>query len=369
MNGPAGSADPLDPLILPWIRERPVPGPIPGWHQDLASPLFLHLGEAWFSPSPKVLEALAAAASRVHCYPDTLCLELRRKVADYVGHGLGPEHVIIGNGSDGLIELLAKVAVAPGDAVLAPAPTFFVYGHATCLHGGQVLDSGRADQAEGFRFEASQVIAALTPNTRLVFIASPNNPTGDAVSLEEVGRILDRSSCLVVVDECYHEFHGESVVPLLLAHPRLIVLRSFSKSFALAGLRVGYALAHPRVIQMLERADLTFAVNGFAQAAALAALDDLDYYQDRFARTKAHRAGLARKLAALGLNVFPSQANILLVDYGTRHTGNVAAELARMGVYVADYHAKGRVRHCFRCSVVDDPGQDRLIAGLRTLLT
>ena len=299
------------PVPNSWVAALPAPKPLAGPHSAGPGDLLLHLGEAWFPPSPEVYAALAGMGDRIARYPDSLSQELRRELATYAGHGLTAENIMTGNGSDGLIDLLISTYAGDGRPVSAPAPTFFVYGHSAALRRAPLLTDGRLPQAAGFSLDPGYV----PPASGIVFLASPNNPTGDLLSREASRRIAGSTEAVVVIDECYYEFAGETALALLPRFPNLVILRTLSKSFALAGLRSGYAIAHPQIISALSKADQTFSVNVAAQVASVAALRSLAYYQPLFTRTMELRGEWTAMLLAAGLRVFPSSANILLAEY------------------------------------------------------
>ncbi len=352
------------PLPNPAVAGLPAPKPIAGPGNTAPGALLLHLGEAWYPPAPAVAEVLAGLAGRAARYPDPLSVALRNELASYVGHGITPEQILVGNGSDWLIDLAVRAYAGPSRPVVAPAPTFFVYGHSAKLQGAPLLTSGRASQAEGFAFDA----AALPREAGVIFLASPNNPTGDLIELETVRQVAASTDALVVVDECYYEFAGVSALPLVRELPNVLILRSLSKSFALAGLRVGYAIGHAEVIAMLARADQTFSVNVAAQEAAVAALRALDYYRPLFAETIQLREHLTQRLAELGFRVLPSRANILLADYSALTDRNLAGCLLDRQIHVADFHHRGEIQRCLRITVGDRAMNERLLEGLRACL-
>jgi histidinol-phosphate aminotransferase len=341
-----------------WINDLPRPKPLAGPHNSADTHL-LHLGEAWYPPALEVRSALEDNFDLLRRYPDSLSAELRQALADYCS--VSPEQVITGNGSDGLIDLIITAFVGPEHPVVAPAPTFFVYGHAATLRQAPVISSGRRSQAEGFGLALESL-----PEQGVIFLASPNNPTGDLVPLDVIDRLCGSTRCLVVIDECYYEFAGESALPLLQKHANLVILRSLSKSFALAGLRLGYAVAHPDIIAALQKADQTFSVNILAQQCGLAALSALEsYYKPLFERTIRLREHYATTLGEIGLKVFPSRANILLADYSNLSSTPLAPLLRERGVHVADFHDRGPIKNCLRITVGDEESLDALSTTLR----
>ncbi len=359
---------PLPPAPNPWIESLPTPKTIIGPHNVPAGDLILHLGEAWYPPAPAVLAELAALGAGIQRYPDSQSEQLREGLAGYLGRGIRPDQIITGNGSDAIIDQLVSAYAGPDRAVLAPTPTFFVYGASAVLRRAPIITDGRHAQAAGFALNLEAILAPSAVPKAILFLANPNNPTGDFTPIETVRQLVANTSALVVIDECYHEFAAETALDLVAEFPNLVILRSLSKSFALAGLRLGYAVAHPQIIAHLARIDQTFSVNLAAQRCALAALGALDYYRPLFTRTIALRAQWQTTLEKLGLRVFPSRANILLADYGAFGPGNLATALRALGVHVADFHERPGVRHCIRLTVDTEPALARCTDALRIAL-
>ena len=337
------------PLPNDWIAPLPAAPRTVGPHNAPPDALLLHLGEAWYPPAPSVVAELSSLSPLLGRYPDSLSVDLSTALAAYAG--VHADQVVVGNGSDGLIDLIVTAYAGPDRPVVAPAPTFFVYGATAALRRAPLFTAGRRSQAEGFVFDVEPFLASLPPNPGVIFLANPNNPTGGLIPPADLARIAAATSALVVVDECYFEFAGTTALELLSAHANVLILRSLSKSFALAGLRVGYALAHPAIVQTLAKVDQVFSVNLAAQRCALAALRSLDYYRPLFARTAELRALWSEALTGLGLRVFPSAANILLVDYSALTPENVAPVLRERGIFVADFHARPGLQNCFRVAV------------------
>ena len=346
------------PTAHSWIDALPAPKPLAGPLNSTDKHL-LHLGEAWYPPSPEVRTALEQSFDMVRRYPDSLSVALREALAAYCG--VSSTQVITGNGSDGLIDLIITTFAGPHKPVIAPAPTFFVYGHAAALRQAPVISVGRKSQSEGFLIDDLPL-----PDRGVLFLASPNNPTGDLVPAEFISKLASGWDGMVVVDECYYEFAEESAIHLLNTHPNLIILRSLSKSFALAGLRVGYAVAHPATIVALSKADQTFAVNTVAQHCGIAALSSLEsYYKPLFEKTVSLRGQYVAAISEIGLRVFPSRANILLADYSGISDEPLAPILREKGVHVADFHDRGPIKNCLRITVGDEDSLEALSTTLR----
>lgn len=289
------------------------------YSKDTSGKISLALGEMPFPPSPKVIAAIHKHAHLVNRYPSE-----SKRVINALAHYVGVDstQIVLGNGSDELIELITETFVNPGEHVLIPIPTFPEYELAARKAGGVPMYILRADT---FEINPEEVLEHIKPGAKLIFIANPNNPTGNTLQRADIITITAQSGCIVVIDECYYEMYGKTVVDLIDTYQNLIVLRSFSKTFSLAGLRAGYAIANETISGYISRAKPPFNVNRIAQAAILAALDDITYTEEMISRMKAEKARLIDALTELNLNVFPSETNFLLVNCGT--TGKTSTEL------------------------------------------
>lgn len=283
-------------------------------------------------PSPKALDAIRAALPQLHLYPDGNAFYLKRRLAEKLG--LTPEHLILGNGSNEVLELIGHAAIAPGTEVVVSQYCFAVYPIVTHLFGGQLVVVPARDH--GHDLAAMQ--RAITPRTRAVFVANPNNPTGTRASDDAVRTLIEAlpPSVLLVLDEAYLEFLEAplDLLPLVRSgrHPNLVLTRTFSKIHGLAGLRIGYGLGHPALITALEKIREPFNTNIPAQVGALAALDD----EDHLRRTRQNNAAglkfFEEQFRARGLAFLPSAANFILVRVGDGP--RVFAGLQQRGVIV-----------------------------------
>ena len=301
----------------------------------LARIIKLDANESPWGPSPSARVALRALAEAdgatlgaVGRYPDAGATALREALSGYTG--VAADGIVVGNGSDEIIQLLADALLEPGDEVVVSEPTFSVYALIARRRGARIVDVARdAD----WRTPTDTLLAAMTPRTRLVFLCAPNNPSGTPLDRATLDAALSRAADLaasaggagpvVVVDEAYYELgafaddpRAWTAAPLLAsAGARLVILRTFSKLFGLAGLRVGYGLCAPALAQRLRSVKPVYNVNLVGQVAALASLADLDWLRARACDLAAERERLAGLLALrLGLRAWPSTANFLLVD-------------------------------------------------------
>jgi histidinol-phosphate aminotransferase len=285
----------------------------------------LSFNESPYGPSPKAVVAMQEAACQVHLYHDMEAKELRQKIADR--HGVTVDSIYIGNGGDEAIALLVNAFVSPGDEVIMPWPTFGQYANATTIMDG--IPVKVPVRSEDLKADLEAMIAAVTPHTKIIFLCNPNNPTGVPVDGAELREFLDSvpSHILVGVDEAYFEFVQDpsfvSGVELLREYPNLVTIRTFSKIYGLAGMRVGYGIAHPDIAPLIQRVRPLFNVNTLAQVGALAALDDTEFVEMAKAKNAAERDYLTGQLTEMGWRVIPSQTNFIFVD-----TGREAALLA-----------------------------------------
>ncbi|MDD5758567.1 MAG: histidinol-phosphate transaminase [Desulfobulbaceae bacterium] len=265
-------------------------------------------------PSPKAVGAIAAALSNLHRYPDGSCYYLAQALAAKLGVDAG--QIVFGNGSDEIIALLAAALVMPGDEVISSKPSFLVYPKVAQAQGG----INRVVPLNKMHHDLDAIAGQITDRTRLIFLDNPNNPTGSVFSKEAFNAFLAKvpESVVTVLDEAYLDFvdHDKRIdVRDYLAGPKPVVgLRTFSKAYGLAGLRVGFGLMSPAIADCLHRVRGPFNVNSLAQIGALAALGDEDHYQNTMTMTKEGILWLSKGLTALGLTPLPTQTNFFLVD-------------------------------------------------------
>ena len=325
----------------------------------------LDKGELPYPPSPKVVQAIAEAANQINRYPDVLGGSLRTALAEYTR--VNPEQIVIGNGSDDLIELIVKIFLKPGEEVILPSPTFFVYSFATKVVGGVPIKLARKSD---FSLDINAIINSATSKTKVIFLANPNNPTANLEPRENLIKILASLDCIVVIDECYYEFCQETVVDLVNDYPNLIVLRSLSKSFGLAGIRVGYAITNHKIADYLYRIAQLFPVNKLAIAASLAALRDREYIQHNIQQIKKSKQELIPALEAMGLIVYPTATNFLFLN--SQDLGITSADLVKFlqdnNILVADFGGKqGLEPYYLRIAIGTPEENQRLLQALSKL--
>ncbi len=334
---------------------------------DLPSESIIKLAsnENPLGPSRRALGAMRKALSQVNLYPDGNAFYLKQKLAEKLG--LDPANLILGNGSNEVLELLGHVLLGPGAEVVVSQYCFAVYPIVTALFGAKLITV----PARNYAHDLDAMRSAITPETRIVFVANPNNPTGTAASSEALTQFVNAvpESVVVALDEAYLEFLEQPAdwLPTIRsgARPNLILLRTFSKIYGLAGLRLGYGIGHLELVAALEKVRQPFNVNLVAQAAALAALDDTAHAEKT---RRINARGLkfyARAFRKLGLEYIPSRANFILVRVGDGQ--RVFTELQKLGVIVRPMGGY-QLPEWVRISVGTPKQNARCIAGLQAVL-
>ena len=321
----------------------------------------LDANENPFGPSPQVPQALAGYPD-YGFYPDYR--PLQQAVACYAG--VAPEQVILGNGADELIDLTTRLFVEPGQAVVVCPPTFSMYRFFAEVNRCQVLSVPRRADFSTDVVAVERAVRESGRDARLLFLVSPGNPDGQAISLGVIRRLLELP-LMVAVDEAYIEFGGESAVTLLPEHENLVIIRTFSKWIGLAGLRLGYALLAPHLAGYLERIRAPYNVNAAAVVATLATLTDLEDVQANVACLIAERERLQETLATFPwLEPLPSQANFILCRVKGRTAQEVVGALARRGILIRGFSDPTMAGYV-RISVGKPDQTDALIVVLRGL--
>jgi histidinol-phosphate aminotransferase len=311
-NAPAPSTEPemLELFAPSWVRAA---NPYREDHFELAdgNPELVRLmsNESPYAPSPRVLAAIVEAATRGNHYPGG-SKALRHKIA--IREGFEGNHVLLGSGSTELIDVVIRTFVGPGEEVLLSVPTFSMYEARTRVVGGIPVLVSMSDEQE---HDLSGIIRAVTERTKVVFLCSPNNPTGNRIPEDALRRIL-RLGLPTVIDEAYVELgDGESYAGLVNEFANAIVLRTFSKAYGLAGLRLGYLFGHPTVVSLLERVKVPWSIAGVTLAAVSAALDDSAEFEARVNELRLSRAELVVGLSQIqGVTAIPSDGNFVLAD-------------------------------------------------------
>ena len=330
-----------------------------------ASIIKLASNENALGSSPKALAALRRAVSGLNRYPDAYCNNLRERAAKRLR--VDPSQLIFGNGSDELIVLALRAFVDPGDHVIAAKPTFLIYELQARASGASVT----VVPLKNYRYDLKAMKAAVTPSTKLVFIANPDNPTGTYVTSGELHAFLSDlpASTIVFMDEAYYEFVEAVDYPRTISMVKerpIIITRSFSKAYGLAGLRVGYGIAQPSLVAAMDAVREPFNVNSLAQAAAAAALDDAAFLSKTRQLIRDGRRYLSEQLEALKLNSIPSVANFILIELGDR-ASKIAQRLLARGIIVREMSA-WNLTGCIRVTIGTMPENRKFIQALKQCL-
>ena len=297
--------------------------------------LMLARNENVLGPSELAAEAAAVAVREAHLYPDGSAKMLREKLADI--HGVTPEHIVVGNGSNEIMELLVRTFVGAGETVVTSWPSFVVYRLVAQAHGREALIAPLRND----RYDLSALSALVDRRTKIVFIANPNNPTGTYVPKRHLAAFLERipRSVIVVLDEAYHEFARADDYPNgvkdFLFYPRLVVLRTFSKVYGLAGMRIGYGIMEPTLVRYINAIRQPHNVNHVGQTAALAALDDVQHVRKSCRMVWEGLDEIETKVTRLGLTPIKSQANFTCVQCPFP-VSDLVSELQHRGILVGD---------------------------------
>jgi histidinol-phosphate aminotransferase len=351
--------------IAPYVGGKPIDEVARELSVDPATIVKLASNENPRGPGPRVREAIAKAIGELDRYPDGNAYELKNALAARLS--VNPAQLVLGNGSNDVLELISLAFLQPGDDAVYAQHAFVVYALATQARGAHGIEVPAKDLAHDLR----AMRAAITMKTRVVFIANPNNPTGTWIPPAEVEEFVASvpRDVIVVVDEAYDEYlkpaDRSPSIGWLSAHPNLVVSRTFSKAYGLAALRVGYGIMDASIAELLNRVRQPFNVNALAQAAALAALADPAYVEESRILNDAGLVQLARGLDALGVRYVPSHANFLLVNVG--NGVRVNAELLKMGVIVRPVGNYG-LPEWLRITVGLPAENERFLASLARVL-
>lgn len=336
---------------------------VPGEQPKLANLVKLNTNENPYGPSPKVFEAVRAeAADTLRLYPDPDSERLRAAIAAY--HGVTPEQVFVGNGSDEVLAHAFLALLKHAQPILFPDITYSFY---PVYCGLYEIAHRMVPLTESFEIRVDDY---LMPNGGVIF-PNPNAPTGRLLARAEIERLLaGNPDSVVVIDEAYIDFGGESAVGLVARHPQLLVVRTLSKSHALAGLRVGYAIGQAHLIEALVRVKDSFnsyPLDRFAQAGALASIEDHAHFESLCARVVATRSRLVREMEAMGFEVLPSAANFIFARHPAHDGAALAAALRERSIIVRHFRNPARIAPFLRITVGTDAQCDALLAALGSL--
>ncbi|HVY37858.1 MAG TPA: histidinol-phosphate transaminase [Polyangia bacterium] len=358
-TAPVAPADPLQ-LLRPAIRAMPAYTP----GEQIADLTKLNTNEGAHPPSPRVMATLAAIAGEsLRLYPDPVSRQLRQTAA--ARFGVSAAQVLAGNGSDDCLTILYRAFLDPGQRVACPWPTYGLYDTLASLQGAELVRLPFVAEGRQLRLPG----ALARQGAKMIILANPNNPTSTLVPVTALRALCDEArDAIVVVDEAYVDFAlaaglDASMLPFLDAHPNLVVLRTLSKSYSLAGARLGLLFAAAPLIDALVKVKDSYNVNVISQALGVAALEDRAYYDACVRRTVAERARLETALTAMGLTFPEAAANFLLVEFG-ESARDIYEALKRDGLLVRWWPAP-ELRTKLRITVGKPDENDRVLAALR----
>ncbi|MGB9223275.1 histidinol-phosphate transaminase [Mycobacterium sp.] len=314
-----------------YVPGKTVPGAI-----KLAS------NETVFGPLPSVHAAIEAATALLNRYPDNGCVALKAALAGHVGAGFAPENIAVGCGSVSLCQQLVQITASVGDEVIFGWRSFELYPPQAQVAGAAPIQVPLTDHT----FDLYAMLAAITEHTRLIFVCNPNNPTSTVVEPDALTRFVEAvpPHIVVAIDEAYVEYIRDGMAPdslgLVQAHSNVVVLRTFSKAYGLAGARVGYAIGQPDLITALDKVYVPFTVSSIAQAAAIASLDAADELLARTDAVVAERSRVSAELRAAGFTLPPSQANFVWLPLASR-TRDFVERAADARIVVRPYGTDG----------------------------
>ncbi|MBF0532771.1 MAG: histidinol-phosphate transaminase [Candidatus Omnitrophica bacterium] len=349
--------------VKPYVPGRPIEEVKREY--GLKSVIKLASNENPYGPSPKVMAAIKKAALGVNRYPDGGCFILRQELAKRLK--VGPDQLVFGNGSDETIVLAVKAFVQEGDEVIIAQPTFLVYEIASRLAGAAV----KAVALNGFNYDLNAMRVAVTAKTRIIFLGNPDNPAGSYIPRDAWENFIRsvRKDILIFIDEAYFEFvdapdYGDSIT-LIKSYKNVVVSRTFSKMYGLAGLRIGYAVADAQVADILNRVREPFNVNSLAQAAAVACLKDSAFYRRIAKESAAQREWIYGELDKLGVEYRRTFTNFVLIKTKLP-AADLSKQLLRQGVIIRDMSAWG-LDHYIRVSIGKPAENKRFIKILGSL--
>lgn len=304
---------------------------------DPASIIKLGSNENPYGASPAAISAIRGAAAGVSIYPSVDSIELRKGLAGYTGYP--PQNIVVGVGMDGVIDTLMRIFMTDTSEVIIPTPTFSYYEISTLANGGIPRFVPRNDDHS---IDADSIIEMIrgNDNVKMIFLCSPNNPSGNLVDISDIERIAQSTSAIVFVDEAYVEFadgaQQKSAMRLVKDYDNIVVGRTFSKVFGLAGMRIGYAVVPDWIFSLYMKAVAPFFLSNIAIQAGIAALSDTQHFNKTVSRTAQQRERFMRLPSQVPCRVYPSQANFVLVDVSPLTAADVSEKLLRKGIIIRD---------------------------------
>ncbi len=331
-------------------------GYVPGEQPRDGLYIKLNTNENPYAPSPKVLDALKNEINeRLRLYPDPISMSARKKVAEIFK--TKPERVMIGNGSDDLLTIIIRSFVGEGSKVVYPYPTYLLYNTISKIQNAQecIID---------FREDFSIPEEILVKDAAVTFICNPNSPSGTTIPVEDVSEIAEKIDGIIVVDEAYVDFAEDNCMRLVDKHPNLIILRTLSKSYSLAGMRLGFAVAQEELINGMMKVKDSYNVDRLSMASAVAALEDQETFRKNVSRIKQTRSRLIESLKKLGFFVYPSEANFVMIRCEDACEAKDIYQELKERMILVRYFDQPRLDDCLRVTVGTNKEIDALLEKL-----
>ena len=329
----------------------------------------LDANESPFDLSEEVKRKLADYLLRVtglNQYPDTDSIELRKTLASYWKTDF--EGIVIGTGSDQLIQVLISIFAGKGNRVVCPVPSFSMYEMSTVIAGGTPVEL-YLDEDNNYSYDPDKIIAlANAQKAKLVFLCTPNNPTGGIIPINDIIKIVEGcSQSIVVVDEAYAEFSGETAIPLTSVFENLVVLRTFSKAYGLAGIRCGYSISGRGIANELNKIKPPYNISSLSQFISKLVFEDRETCDNQISYLIEQREYLTYQLREMGIKVFPSSANFILIKLP--NSNSIYKELIKRGVLVRSFGSALMLENCLRISIGKREQNDIFLGELKSILT
>ena len=325
----------------------------------------LNQNESPFDVPEDIKQELAHAAAHLswNRYPLNESPQLKEQLAQW--HGVDENCILLGNGSNQLLQTILTGIVDKGDAVVYCPPTFSLFDLFSAIYGGQLIEVMRPP---GDDFPIEKLLTTVQQTcTKIVLLCSPNNPTGAEISFEDVSRICEKTQGFVMLDEAYAEFSGTTIIPLLKQHPNLIVSRTFSKAFSMAGLRLGYLVANPAIIDQLRKVNLPYNVNLFTEMVAIKLLQHRRFMEEQVKQIIQERDRVFQQMSQISkITVFPSTANFIL--FRGENGDELFARLKAAGVLVRDVQQYPLLQNYLRVSIGFRDENDFFITALKNII-
>lgn len=337
-----------------------MPGYKPGEQPQAGKFIKLNTNENPYPPSPKVVQAIADAAQRLVRYPDPMATSFRLRAADVLG--VTPEHILCGNGSDDILTILTRAFVGEGDRLRIPYPSYILYRTLAQIQNAHCEEIRFADD-----WSLGASFAANADRLKLAFLPNPNSPTGTVIPPEQILRIAEQLPCPLLVDEAYADFAETNCVHLVDRNPKIMVSRTLSKSYGLAGLRFGFLVAQPAVVEQLIKVKDSYNCDSLAIAGATAAIDDQQWLRENVAKVKESRNELFRGLTELGFVAIPSEANFIWCEHPKLAAKPIYEQLKAQRILVRYMEYPGW-KNGLRISVGDDSQVAACLAVLKSIV-